>query len=199
MGAKSYIVRGKGNQDSFQSCAHGAGRRMSRGEAKRRFSLQAHAAATSGIECRKDAGVIDETPMAYKDIDAVMAAQTDGSCASRVEGAPARAPPGARARSTLSQAIDGHIPEGPMQFGVDVGPGEANVLETGIAQLLQRTPLLADLHHQLERENGSGHPAYESGGCAARGRQGKSKVCHGSAPSWPPPSGVELNLSFALA
>jgi tRNA-splicing ligase RtcB len=54
MGAKSYIVRGKGNQDSFQSCAHGAGRRMSRGEAKRRFSLQAHAAATSGIECRKD-------------------------------------------------------------------------------------------------------------------------------------------------
>ena len=77
MGAKSYIVRGKGNQDSFQSCAHGAGRRMSRGEAKRRFSLQAHAAATSGIECRKDAGVIDETPMAYKDIDAVMAAQTD--------------------------------------------------------------------------------------------------------------------------
>src|SRR5262245_2155581 len=77
MGAKSYIVRGKGNQDSFQSCAHGAGRRMSRGEAKRRFSLQAHAAATSGIECRKDAGVLDETPMAYKDIDAVMAAQTD--------------------------------------------------------------------------------------------------------------------------
>lgn len=63
--------------DSFQSCAHGAGRRMSRGEAKRRFSLLAHAAATSGIECRKHAGVIDETPMAYKDIDAVMAAQTD--------------------------------------------------------------------------------------------------------------------------
>jgi tRNA-splicing ligase RtcB (3'-phosphate/5'-hydroxy nucleic acid ligase) len=77
MGAKSYIVRGKGNQDSFHSCAHGAGRRMSRGEAKRRFSLEAHAAATSGIECRKDVGVIDETPMAYKDIDAVMAAQTD--------------------------------------------------------------------------------------------------------------------------
>ena len=77
MGAKSYIVRGKGCEDSFQSCAHGAGRRMSRGEAKRRFSLQAHAAATSGIECRKDAGVIDETPMAYKDIDAVMAAQRD--------------------------------------------------------------------------------------------------------------------------
>jgi tRNA-splicing ligase RtcB len=77
MGAKSYIVRGKGHPESFQSCAHGAGRRMSRGEAKRRFSLNEHAAATAGIECRKDAGVIDETPMAYKDIDAVMAAQAD--------------------------------------------------------------------------------------------------------------------------
>jgi tRNA-splicing ligase RtcB (3'-phosphate/5'-hydroxy nucleic acid ligase) len=77
MGAKSYIVRGKGNAESFQSCAHGAGRTMSRGEAKRRFSLTEHAAATAGVECRKDAGVIDETPMAYKDIDAVMAAQTD--------------------------------------------------------------------------------------------------------------------------
>jgi tRNA-splicing ligase RtcB len=77
MGAKSYIVRGKGHPESFQSCAHGAGRRMSRGEAKRRFSLNEHAAATTGIECRKDAGVIDETPMAYKDIDAVMAAQAD--------------------------------------------------------------------------------------------------------------------------
>ena len=77
MGAKSYIVRGKGNAESFQSCSHGAGRAMSRGEAKRRFTLQDHAAATEGIECRKDAGVIDETPMAYKDIDAVMAAQTD--------------------------------------------------------------------------------------------------------------------------
>ena len=77
MGTKSYIVRGKGNAESFQSCAHGAGRTMSRGEAKRRFSLTEHAAATAGIECRKDAGVIDETPMAYKDIDAVMAAQTD--------------------------------------------------------------------------------------------------------------------------
>jgi tRNA-splicing ligase RtcB (3'-phosphate/5'-hydroxy nucleic acid ligase) len=77
MGAKSYIVRGKGNADSFQSCAHGAGRRMSRAEAKRRFTPADHAAATAGIECRKDAGVIDETPMAYKNIDAVMAAQTD--------------------------------------------------------------------------------------------------------------------------
>ena len=77
MGAKSYIVRGKGNALSFTSCAHGAGRRVSRGEARRRFSLADHAEATAGIECRKDAAVIDETPMAYKDIDAVMAAQTD--------------------------------------------------------------------------------------------------------------------------
>jgi tRNA-splicing ligase RtcB (3'-phosphate/5'-hydroxy nucleic acid ligase) len=77
MGAKSYIVRGRGNAESFQSCSHGAGRAMSRGEAKRRFTLADHSAATAGVECRKDAGVIDETPMAYKDIDAVMAAQTD--------------------------------------------------------------------------------------------------------------------------
>ena len=77
MGAKSYIVRGKGNAQSFQSCAHGAGRKMSRGEAKRRFTLADHAAATAAVECRKDQGVIDETPMAYKDIDAVMAAQED--------------------------------------------------------------------------------------------------------------------------
>jgi tRNA-splicing ligase RtcB (3'-phosphate/5'-hydroxy nucleic acid ligase) len=77
MGAKSYIVRGLGNALSFQSCAHGAGRKMSRGEAKRRFTLADHAAATAAVECRKDAGVIDETPMAYKDIDAVMAAQAD--------------------------------------------------------------------------------------------------------------------------
>ncbi|MEZ4262471.1 MAG: RtcB family protein [Polyangiaceae bacterium] len=77
MGTRSYIVRGKGNPDSFCSCSHGAGRAMSRTEAKRRFSLDDHAAATAGIECRKDADVIDETPMAYKDIDAVMAAQAD--------------------------------------------------------------------------------------------------------------------------
>ncbi|MDE2182934.1 MAG: RtcB family protein [Alphaproteobacteria bacterium] len=77
MGARSYIVRGKGNPESFCSCSHGAGRAMSRSEAKRRFSLEDHARATAGVECRKDAAVIDETPMAYKDIDAVMAAQTD--------------------------------------------------------------------------------------------------------------------------
>jgi tRNA-splicing ligase RtcB len=77
MGAKSFIVRGKGAADSFHSCSHGAGRAMSRTDAKARFTLADHRAATEGVECRKDSGVIDETPMAYKDIDAVMAAQTD--------------------------------------------------------------------------------------------------------------------------
>ncbi len=77
MGAKSFIVRGKGNVDSFHTCSHGAGRAMSRAEAKRRFTVADHEKATAGIECRKDADVIDETPMAYKDIDAVMAAQAD--------------------------------------------------------------------------------------------------------------------------
>lgn len=77
MGAKSYIVRGKGNPESFESCSHGAGRKMSRTAAKKTFSVDDHIAATEGVECRKDAGVIDEIPMAYKDIDAVMAAQKD--------------------------------------------------------------------------------------------------------------------------
>ncbi len=77
MGARSYIVRGKGNPDSFHTCSHGAGRAMSRTEAKKRFTLEDHARATEGVECRKDADVIDETPAAYKSIDAVMAAQTD--------------------------------------------------------------------------------------------------------------------------
>jgi tRNA-splicing ligase RtcB len=77
MGAKSFIVRGRGNAASFETCSHGAGRAMSRAEAKRRFSLADHIAATAHVECRKDPGVIDETPMAYKDIDAVMAAQSD--------------------------------------------------------------------------------------------------------------------------
>lgn len=77
MGARSFIVRGKGNPDSFHTCSHGAGRAMSRAEAKRRFTVADHEKATAGIECRKDAEVIDETPMAYKDIDAVMAAQAD--------------------------------------------------------------------------------------------------------------------------
>ena len=77
MGAKSFIVRGKGNRDSFCSCSHGAGRAMSRTEAKRRFTVADHEAATLGVECRKDADVVDETPAAYKAIDAVMAAQAD--------------------------------------------------------------------------------------------------------------------------
>lgn len=77
MGAKSYIVRGKGNNDSFCSCSHGAGRVMSRTEAKKRFNIDDQIKATEGIECKKDDSVIDEIPMAYKDIDAVMAAQSD--------------------------------------------------------------------------------------------------------------------------
>ncbi|HEX3170958.1 MAG TPA: RtcB family protein [Burkholderiales bacterium] len=77
MGARSYIVRGKGNPESFHSCSHGAGRKMSRTQAKKCFTVHDHALATEGVECRKDAGVIDETPAAYKDIDAVMAAQSD--------------------------------------------------------------------------------------------------------------------------
>jgi tRNA-splicing ligase RtcB len=77
MGARSYIVRGLGNDASFHSCSHGAGRAMSRNEARRRFTVADHVAATAGIECRKDEEVIDETPMAYKSIDQVMEAQRD--------------------------------------------------------------------------------------------------------------------------
>ena len=77
MGARSYIVRGKGEPQSFSSCSHGAGRVMSRTQAKRRFTIDDHVKATAGVECRKDAAVIDETPGAYKDIDAVMEAQRD--------------------------------------------------------------------------------------------------------------------------
>ena len=77
MGARSYIVRGLGNEESFHSCSHGAGRLMSRTQAKRQFTLDDHIAATQHVECRKDADVIDETPAAYKPIDAVMEAQKD--------------------------------------------------------------------------------------------------------------------------
>jgi tRNA-splicing ligase RtcB len=77
MGSRSYIVQGKGNPQSFNSCSHGAGRAMSRGEARRRFTVEDHIRATEGVECRKDCDVIDETPAAYKPIDAVMAAQSD--------------------------------------------------------------------------------------------------------------------------
>jgi tRNA-splicing ligase RtcB (3'-phosphate/5'-hydroxy nucleic acid ligase) len=77
MGARSFIVAGKGSEASYQSCSHGAGRRLSRGQAKRTLTLAEHATATAGVECRKDAGVLDESPGAYKDIAAVMAAQSD--------------------------------------------------------------------------------------------------------------------------
>ncbi len=77
MGAKSFIVRGKGNAESFCSCAHGAGRKMSRSEAKRSFTRAQLAEQTAGVECRKDGGVLDEIPGAYKDIDAVMENQRD--------------------------------------------------------------------------------------------------------------------------
>lgn len=77
MGARSFIVRGKGNPESFNSCSHGAGRVMSRTEARKRFTVADHEAATAGVECKKDASVLDETPAAYKSIESVMAAQAD--------------------------------------------------------------------------------------------------------------------------
>ncbi|MFQ6575003.1 RtcB family protein [Pseudomonas sp. UM16] len=77
MGAKSFIVRGLGNEDSFCSCSHGAGRTMSRTRAKKQFTLEDQRRATAHVECRKDKDVIDEIPMAYKDIDAVMQAQRE--------------------------------------------------------------------------------------------------------------------------
>ena len=77
MGARSYIVRGKGNADSYHSCSHGAGRRMSRSAARKSFTVEQLAAQTEGVECRKDESVLDEIPGAYKDIDEVMANQAD--------------------------------------------------------------------------------------------------------------------------
>ena len=77
MGAKSYIVRGLGKEESFCSCSHGAGRVMSRGAAKRMITVDDHIKATQGVECRKDEEVLDESPAAYKDIDSVMRSQTD--------------------------------------------------------------------------------------------------------------------------
>ena len=77
MGARSYIVRGRGTAESFNSCAHGAGRKMSRKAAQRAFTLDDLKKQTEGVVCRKDAGVLDEIPGAYKDIDAVMADQSD--------------------------------------------------------------------------------------------------------------------------
>jgi tRNA-splicing ligase RtcB len=77
MGARSYIVRGKGDPESLCSCAHGAGRKMSRNEAQRHFTVEDLKRQTAGVECRKDGGVLDEIPGAYKDIDTVMANQAD--------------------------------------------------------------------------------------------------------------------------
>ena len=77
MGAKSFIVRGKGSAEAFQSCSHGAGRKMSRSHAKQKISLDQHIKATEGIECRKDESVLDESPDAYKSIDHVMRSQED--------------------------------------------------------------------------------------------------------------------------
>lgn len=77
MGSRSYIVEGLGNEESFCTCSHGAGRTMSRTEARKTFSLEDHKKATEGVECRKDNEVLDETPGAYKDIDKVMEAQRD--------------------------------------------------------------------------------------------------------------------------
>ena len=77
MGVRSFIVRGRGSAESFESCAHGAGRRMSRTQAQKQFSTADLEAQTAGVICRKDRGVIDEIPGAYKDIDQVMANQQD--------------------------------------------------------------------------------------------------------------------------
>lgn len=77
MGVGSYIVRGKGNPESFNSCSHGAGRTMSRSAAKKRITLAQHAQDTAHVECRKDEGILDESPAAYKPLDAVMQAQAD--------------------------------------------------------------------------------------------------------------------------
>ena len=77
MGERSFIVEELGNPLSFNSCSHGAGRAMSRTEARKRFTVEDHEKATAGVECRKDEGVLDETPAAYKDVDEVMASQAD--------------------------------------------------------------------------------------------------------------------------
>jgi tRNA-splicing ligase RtcB len=77
MGAKSFIVRGKGNLESYCSCSHGAGRKMTRTAAEKMFTVADVIEQTKGVECAKDDSVLDEIPAAYKDIDAVMANQTD--------------------------------------------------------------------------------------------------------------------------
>lgn len=77
MGTRTYIVEGLGNPDSFHTCSHGAGRAMSRTQAVKQFTVEDHIKATEGVECLKDKSVLDETPAAYKDVEAVMAAQSD--------------------------------------------------------------------------------------------------------------------------
>jgi tRNA-splicing ligase RtcB len=77
MGTKSFIVRGKGNPQSFESASHGAGRRMSRGQALKSYTARDLAHQTAGVECRKDRGIVDEAPKAYKDIRRVMEQQRD--------------------------------------------------------------------------------------------------------------------------
>jgi tRNA-splicing ligase RtcB len=77
MGVGSFIVQGKGNKEAFNSCSHGAGRTMSRGKAKELISLEQHIKDTQHVECRKDPGILDESPRAYKSLDAVMSAQKD--------------------------------------------------------------------------------------------------------------------------
>ncbi len=77
MGTRSFIVRGKGNEDALCSCSHGAGRVMSRGAARKTITLEMHAADTAGVICRKDVDVLDESPRAYKNVDDVMTAQAD--------------------------------------------------------------------------------------------------------------------------
>lgn len=77
MGARTYIVRGLGSEDSFTSCSHGAGRLMSRTAAKKNFTVEQHAASTAGVECDKTTDTLDETPGCYKNIEDVMDAQTD--------------------------------------------------------------------------------------------------------------------------
>ena len=77
MGTKSFIVSGLGNEAAFNSASHGAGRAMSRGQAKRVFTTKDIQTQTAGVECRKDTGILDELPGAYKNIDQVMAAQVD--------------------------------------------------------------------------------------------------------------------------
>jgi tRNA-splicing ligase RtcB len=77
MGAKSFIIKGLGNPQSFNSCSHGAGRKMSRTKAKAKYTIDDLKAQTAGVECRKDKGVVDEIPSAYKDIEEVMRAQSD--------------------------------------------------------------------------------------------------------------------------